>query len=78
MSTHSANVPAMISTRGRSYRDARVHLKEVLDDAVTGHVTIINRWRKPAAVVVPVETWEALLASVPSCSHERSSRDLTA
>lgn len=43
--------------------DVRIRLRDVLDDVHTGAEVIIERYRKPAAVVVNYEQWQAWKAA---------------
>lgn len=38
--------------------DVRLNLRDVLDDAVAGNEVVIERYRKPTAVVVNYDQWQ--------------------
>src|SRR5690348_713493 len=43
--------------------DARIKMRDILDDVHTGAEVIIERYRRPAAVVVNYAEWQAWKAS---------------
>lgn len=40
--------------------EARIRMRDILDEAVAGREVVIQRYDKPVAVVVPYELWKAL------------------
>lgn len=40
--------------------EARIRMRDILDEAVAGREVLIQRYDKPVAVVVPYELWKAL------------------
>ena len=40
--------------------EARIRMRDILDEAVAGREVVIQRYNKPVAVVVPYELWKAL------------------
>ncbi|MEZ4733259.1 MAG: type II toxin-antitoxin system prevent-host-death family antitoxin [Caldilineaceae bacterium] len=40
--------------------EARIRMRDILDETVAGHEVVIQRYDKPVAVVVPYELWKAL------------------
>ena len=40
--------------------EARIRMRDILDEAVAGREVLIQRYDKPVAVVVPYEQWKAL------------------
>lgn len=43
--------------------EARIRMRDILDETVAGHEVLIQRYDKPVAVVVPYETWKAIKLS---------------
>ncbi|MCX6050242.1 MAG: type II toxin-antitoxin system prevent-host-death family antitoxin [Chloroflexi bacterium] len=40
--------------------EARIRMRDILDETVAGREVVIQRYDKPVAVVVPYELWKAL------------------
>lgn len=40
--------------------EARIRMRDILDETVAGHEVLIQRYDKPVAVVIPYEMWKAL------------------
>lgn len=60
--------------------EARLKLRDILDDTIAGQESVIERYNKPVAVVVPYAVWQSIKgesfndsARVPT--NERSGMD---
>ncbi len=40
--------------------EARIRMRDILDETIAGHEVLIQRYDKPVAVVIPYEMWKAL------------------
>jgi prevent-host-death family protein len=40
--------------------EARIRMRDILDETVAGREVVIQRYNKPVAVVVPYELWKGL------------------
>jgi prevent-host-death family protein len=51
---------AMMAMMTLKSDEARIRMRDVLDEAVAGREVLIQRYDKPVAVVVPYEQWKAI------------------
>lgn len=52
---------------------ARISMREILDGALAGKQTVIERYGKPVGVVIGVEQWEQMEALRSRCEGQKSS-----